>query len=458
MNRAELAALLASTHRHLSEDQSQLQHSVNINGPPPLSPRQLFQSRVRTLSDDGAPSPQRSPNRRRGELQHLSSLRVHVTSPRTARHGASPRSSHAFRTRDGRFGFSPHEPDFIAEERAAWTGASIERVGNISPTNSNAWTAVDQESLRLSEDSAEDSSKNSDPASVQAFAPSLTTADLDERPKTSRGTSMPGTFPRPHSEPAANVTPARISKFLEGSMNGRSEGVSSSWEHLRERLSTDQPPNDDSDSTPRAAHMSTESFDREDLSEFRPATAGAATFRQRLSKLTNPFRSSEEPSMVTQEVQKQPLQPKKKGLRKSISSWNFHNLGGKVKFFGASASDSLGGSSQASHAGTTEQLDVLTERKRKAEEAYAEQFGNKKQKTNDGISAEDRNRTIRAPSRTLRKRAVSGQRTPSAQRQRPLSATTPVPIQDPTETSKAEAAQNDWETAPASALTAGSKW
>lgn len=442
MNSAELAALLASTHPHLSGPQPSVQHSKNTSDPTPLSPRQLFQSRVRTLSD--APTnPQSSPNRARGggELQRLSTLRVHVTSPRTAQRGAPPHNSHAYHTRDGRFGFTPHEPDFIVEERAAWTGASVERVGEPDHTTPNAWHGRDDESLRLSQDS-DTLTENTESLHLQAFAPSLSAPDLDERPKTSRGSSMPGTFPHSQPELSANDTPLRKSKFVEGSMNHRSEGISSTWDQHGERLSTDNsrsPLAHDSDSTPRAAHMSSESLNAEDLSEFRPATASAtaATFRQRLSRLANPFKPSEEPTKGTEEVEKQ---PKKKRLRKSISSWNFHTFGEKVKFFGASAGDSSGSSNHASQPGTTEQLDVLTERKRKAEEAYAEQFGTKKQKTNYGISAEDRNRTIRAPSRTLKKRTPSAQRTPTAHRQHNVSASSVASVHNDADTDKLESA------------------
>lgn len=434
MNRDELAEVLASTHGRFSAHQPQgdRQHSANtrpsvpVPSPTQLSPRQVFQSRIRTLSDDGSVSPRRSSDRNRGELERRSTLRVHVRSPRSTRSTALPSNNHVYHMRNGMFAYSSTEPDFVAEERAAWTGTPIDGRGSSKNEEANIWTDADQVTLRRSLPSESFSQPPESITVLHTFGPSSSSVDLDERPKTSRGNAT-------QADSDTNTTAARKSKFFEGSMNDRSVGISSTWNGVGERLS-DVPSSeaDESESTPRAARISTDSFSSTDLSEFRPAAATPATLKQRLSRLASNFRSGED---VVKATDKEPAQPKRKGLRKSISIWGFHNLGEKVKFFGTSAFDVSSAHGHNPKHEKAEQLDVLTERKRKAEEAYAEQFGTKKQKTKYGVATEDRNRTIRQPSRTLKKRSVSAQLTPTIRRRRDVSASTIVPSLDPADLS-----------------------
>lgn len=242
---------------------------------------------------------------------------------------------------------------------------------------------------------------------------------------------MPGAFPAHQSDPDISHQNTRKSKFFEGSMNERSVGVSSTWDVNGERLSEETSGADeDADSTPRDSRTSMDSFNSSDLSEFRPTSTTPATLKQRLSRLASSFKLNEDTTKRPEVIQ---AQPKRKGLRKSMSTWGFHSFGEKVKFFGASAGDP-----DAKKRGT-EQVDGLNERKRKAEEAYAEQFGTKKQKNNDGIAAEDRNRTVRGPSRTLKKRSVSAQQTPTTRRRRNVpSSTTVMGQEDPAEVRETE--------------------
>jgi hypothetical protein len=105
-------------------------------------------------------------------------------------------------------------------------------------------------------------------------------------------------------------------------------------------------------------------------------------------------RSSDESARAVEEVPKKAKE--RKGLRKSISIWSFHSLGDKI--FGGSGSDAAseasvdtisdkrGGAQKDKKTGSGVDIDILNERKRKAEEAYAQQFGIKKQKSNLGLS------------------------------------------------------------------------
>ncbi|ETN44629.1 uncharacterized protein HMPREF1541_10299 [Cyphellophora europaea CBS 101466] len=427
MNRNELAELLASTHGHLSKRQTRepRQHSTATSNAltADLSPRQLFQSGIRTLSHDGlpVPSPPLSPHRR-AELQRLSSLRVHVTSPTSHVHQQSPG---ACRLPDARFGYTTQEPDFVAEERAAWVG--VPREGTTSD-NRPVLDSVSEE--RLSTDSSQSSDQSTH---LQPFGPSHGISDASDRPRTSRGTSMPGTFPHHDAEPKGHEIVGRKSKFLEGSMNEKSVGLSSTWLDHGAGLSTDSTTadvdDDDNESTPRAGRVSVDSLNSTDVADFTPLTITPATIKQRLSRFASNFKSSESED-VTRESEVKPKRLQKKGLRKSISFWNFGNIGGKVKFFGATASDSSDSHGHSSKSSDGEKLDVLGERKRKAEKIYAEQFGTKKQKGNDGLSVEQGEPAHSLPPRTLKKRSVSAQRSPAARRRREVSSSTVTSLQE----------------------------
>jgi hypothetical protein len=427
MNQNELASLIAASHRRPkpSKRPSQVHSSgnmaISIAKKAPLSPRALFQSRVRTLSDDGSePYSQHSARSRpREELQHLSSLRVHVTSPRAS---ASPATR---RTRDGRFGYSPQEPDFITEERAVWTGHTSSSA--FPPLKLSTGIRAENDFTLIPASNAPSVS----PSRVKPlvpFGPQNHNDTTPERPKTSRGRSIPDTFPEAESQRSGSETEARKSRFIEGSMNARSAGVSSIWNSSQENFySQSQSEDEEFDATPKASRISTDSLSSSDLNDFRPATATPATLKQRLVKLAHGLRSNE-PLSTEQSQGTKP--PKRKGLRKSMSTWSFH-FGDKVRFFGSQAGD------QTNESGN-EQLARLDDRKRKAEEAYAEQFGTKKQKANDGFQVDDRNATIRATPRTLKKRSVSAGRTPTTCHRRDGSTSTAVPPTDPVDLGDAD--------------------
>ena len=308
------------------------------------------------------------------------------------------------RSADGRVGFSPNDLDFVIEEREAWNRRTPERQA-LRPVKSYT-TETDRHNASRG-DSYRDPS---------ATAPTLKSCGLradsatsEDRPKTSRGPQdssedMPGACPQARATRHDRTT--RMSKFNEGTMTDRSNGVASSWQEYGARVSesSERPFEDsDSDATPRASRISRDSGSSYDISDFKPATSTPATIKQRWSRLTTNLRSHDD----TPKPLEQDTKPRRKGLRKSISSWNFHGISEKMKFFGASDHDLAQADSPVKRQQDAEK-EVLNERKRKAEEAYAQQFGTKKQKANDGIAAKDRQPSLeKSFSRTLKRRSVS---------------------------------------------------
>ena len=421
MDREELAALLAQAHSSPHSYSPTTTHSfpstspVRRERPPkhstsPLSPRQIFQSRFRTLSDDAnlPTNPTQSPTRREGELQYLYGLRVHVRDPDVVDHTHQTRTPRQYRSKDGRFGFGPAEPDFVAEERAAWT---TERSGKkeIEQETTAAHKLPDRlgrdiETLELEQ--GEDHRQQHAPT-LRPFGPVAERLDPDDRPKTSRGRSpdtdsLACAFPQ---EARGDAQEMRRSKFLEGSMSERSVGVASTWIQHDLKLSESSLREgniEDSDATPCASRASRDSGSFFDVSEFRPQPINPSTIRGKLARLVK--RSSEDASKPPEVERK----PRSRGLRKSISTWSFHNIGDKVKFFGASSSDLPGGQESPHKDVPNAPWAELNERKRKAEEAYAQQFGMKKQKSNNGIPVlQSNNLRTAAESRTLERRFVS---------------------------------------------------
>ena len=308
------------------------------------------------------------------------------------------------RSIDGSFGFSPNDPDFVIEEREAWNRQTPERQA-LRPVKS--YTTQTDKYDASHGDSLRDPSMTA--PTLRSFEPSADAATSEDRPKTSRGpqdasNDIPGAFPQPR--PARHDRNTRSSKFSEGTMTNRSNGIASSWSEHGARISESserQSEDSDSDLTPRASRLSRDSSSSYDVSEFRPAGLTPGTIKQRWSRLTSNLRSHEDAPKPTEQDNK----PKRKGLRKSISNWNFHGIGEKMKFFGASDHDLAQADSPVKKQQDAEK-EVLNERKRKAEEAYAQQFGTKKQKSNDGIAAKDR-QPLRemSLSRTLKRRSVS---------------------------------------------------
>ncbi len=187
-------------------------------------------------------------------------------------------------------------------------------------------------------------------------------------------------------------------------MNDRSVGVASSWSHNTNRASEDSGVDSaaassngtdtDSDATPRASHQRRE-FGSLSEDERKPLPPTPATTKRNTFQFGGNQPGSEDSAQPTETEAKTSRQ--RKGLRKSISLWNFHGLADKI--FGGAGSDAASETSteskqekrrskksDAAVVGTMANVDVLNERKRKADEAYAQQFGMKKQKSNAGLT------------------------------------------------------------------------
>ncbi|EXJ93833.1 hypothetical protein A1O1_02226 [Capronia coronata CBS 617.96] len=322
-----------------------------------MSPRQRFQAHVRTLSTDSLStsgslaSPQRSP-----ELQHVSSLRVQPRDSPPAQYVSGPHTIY----RLGDSSLSPtrssqYEPPFIREEREAWSRAS--------PGRTLRGRSQDMYILQPPEEDDAVIQPSKRTRRLKSLTPSTQALDDDEKPTTSRGHNGNLTDDLDHRQ--------RNSRFAEGSMNERSAGVSSAW-GKQGSITSVSGTESDNDSTPRASPQRSSV----DLEEFKPAAVTPATLKQRLYKLGTAFKPHEHSTKQIEE-EAQPAKKKKKGLRKSISMWNIHGIGGKMKTFGGSSNDLTPNAAIQDHT-----ADILNDRKRRAEEAYVQQFGPKKRKSN----------------------------------------------------------------------------
>jgi hypothetical protein len=406
MNRSEFEGLIAQT--------------MQLPPNPPLSPKQHFQSQVRGLSSSAARRQAQSDldvRPVRHELHHVSTLRVqhkHTVSaiPYSPRTAALPETSHNPPKGKTAAITDNAVPDFSAEEREAWSKKSpkpaststrsrhSDRVSSLAGQKPVQHVLFPPQRL----EPVPQPRKQARQSSSRQFQPLHTQTDLDERPKTSRGPPSPlverkqaptitGKYEaetKQHAFGDGTSSPKRRSKFLEGSMNTRSVGVASSWYHDTTSGSEgfDDPAagsmNDcdgDGDTTPRATK----------LPPHTPAPVPAPTTTKKSIFRFGGGRSSEESARAVEETK---AAKERKGLRKSISTWNFQSLGEKI--FGGSTSDAASETStdtitekpgRAQKDKKTEALtdvDNLNERKRKAEKAYAQQFGLKRQKSNIG--------------------------------------------------------------------------
>jgi hypothetical protein len=212
------------------------------------------------------------------------------------------------------------------------------------------------------------------------------------------------------SADTATKQATRRSKFVEGSLTERSAAVASSW-YDHDSISEFSI---DSDTIPRASKDTRESGSFES-NDSKPLPITPATVkRKKLFKLKSSVKSSED-------GQEQQVMPKKRGLRKSLSTWNFHNLGDKMKIFGGSTNDltpkTIKPEKDKYTSSKTPAKDDLDERKRKAEEEYAQQFGLKKQKSNNGIAnfSHPSQASIATKTSSLKRRTPSASfRTPSS--------------------------------------------
>lgn len=362
MNRSELAALLAAQPPVQSTPSAVMFQDEMAKPIPssPTSPRLEFQSRVRRLQQQSSPS-QRGEHvrhRRHSELEHVSSLRV--TSHQRSQ-SAQPASQET--------------PDFWADEQKAWGQRSPKSPSSRQPSFEIRVGAslIDSQTPILSPPSSQThpilqpSKQSRVRAPLRAFEPLHTITDVDERPRTSRGRSKVGLeeerledisakgieegeenndSPKPSLPSISTEQVGRASRFTEGSMNDRSCGTASSWYH---DAFTDEikplPP------TPAVKHVT-----------FNCTTA-AGLQDQPLIDLT-----------ATKKKER-------RGLRTSISNFNFQALSEKMKIFATANNDTAAEAAENDKGKMADTgVDVLKERKRKADEAYAAQFGFKKQK------------------------------------------------------------------------------
>ncbi|RMZ80367.1 hypothetical protein DV738_g2839, partial [Chaetothyriales sp. CBS 135597] len=261
-------------------------------------------------------------------------------------------------------------PDFVVEERAAWNESpnkiSRGRTG-ISSTQPSRRKSVSPSIFR--------SSRPRQPSPAP-------TRETTKKIKSSRGAKTERSDEDPEPGVGKDTNIIHKAKFNEGSMSERSAGVSSTWQQFGARLSESSDVNNgnlDADSPFRPGRTSRDTRGSLDVSEFLPPTT-PSTIKRTLAKLGGHFKSSADDSFLSTNEPKQP----RRGLRKSLSSWNLH-LGEKMHFFGTSTQD-LGNprSTTPVKKQTVADTELLDDRKRKAEAAYAEQFGTKKQKGNDG--------------------------------------------------------------------------
>ncbi|KIW87569.1 uncharacterized protein Z519_11893 [Cladophialophora bantiana CBS 173.52] len=377
MNRQEFAHLLSQTQSMMAPSRAPTPAPITVDSchhcpasalSPPLSPRQRFQAHVRTLNDNTLPSRNVPTSPKRSELQHVSSLRVSYRESPSPKN--PPRSSPTWRNIDltlKTFDSAENEPYFITEEREAWSRPYTPKT--TTPLTDDIFLQPHEGDIRMLQPSKQ--LRESHP-----FAPLAHSVGVNERPKTSRGppqeqSSFPieNTDPNPHKE---DDLPARASKFAEGSMNTRSAGVSSTWhEHIS--VTSYSGTESDDDPIPRASpqHSSI------DVDEFKPEAVIAPTLKQRLFKFGTKARAKENTTRV--EVER--ISKKKNGLRKSISLWNLHSDKKKTADWPDSPEKKTSAPSHNSD------LDLLNDRKRRAEEAYAQQFGIKRRKSNVGLAA-----------------------------------------------------------------------
>ncbi|KIW68528.1 hypothetical protein PV04_04467 [Phialophora macrospora] len=381
MNRQELANLLSQTQSMMAPSRAP---TATYHQPSPLSPRQRFQSQVRTLNDTppsptrNAETPQTSP-----QLQHVSSLRV--------QRGSSSSPSWTFG--GSALNTLKHGPQFLTEEREIW--------GRPSPLRSTKSFAEDASLLKHPEDGSPVY-----PHKLRPFAPSAHSRDVDDRPKTRRGLKAGTGFSIEDADSLQEEQEGstRSSKFAEGSMNDRSAGVSSTWNDHGSLASVSGTDESDNDTTPRPSPQRSSI----DVTEFNPQPVAAPTFTQRLFKFGAKAKSKDASKAEVAKIEQEPQTVrKKKGLRKSMSLWNLH---GEKKKVAASEID-LNNTIPPKN-----DMDVLNERKRRAEEAYSQQFGMKRRKSNVGLAASDEQAPEKPPVATRGRTRSRGE--PNSSRRR----------------------------------------
>ncbi|ERF76647.1 hypothetical protein EPUS_04467 [Endocarpon pusillum Z07020] len=370
MNRSELAALFAA-NPPVPASSSPVMCQDHMQSPAassPNSPRLEFQSRVRKLQLSPRPS-LRKHRHTHSEPEHVSTLRLTHKRSRSAQPA------------------SEDTPNFLAEEREAWGRRSPEApplqvpfndAGTIFPSRPKLQPFPSPPPRNPARPMLQPRKQSRERAPRQIFAPLNTTSDVNERPKTSRGPRKLEMLEEENEEDTTegetedehkhdvdednNDVPrlststkptSRTSKFIEGSMNERSSGIASSW--FREALSESDKP---LPPTPAVKHV----------------TFSCTPVREALDETREPV--SELPTTTKRK--------ERRGLRRSISNFNFQALSGKMKLFSSSGHEvapaEQGEKKRPAQKSDATDLNTLNERKRKADEAYAAQFGSKRQR------------------------------------------------------------------------------
>ena len=173
---------------------------------------------------------------------------------------------------------------------------------------------------------------------------------------------------------------SKRSKFLEGSMNERSIGLASTWHETDTASNYDGESDEDEELTPRPAKINTSLEDQKSSVEAEtPATTKRRFFG---------FRKTTQ--SVDDDTKQKANSPKKlrRGLRKSLSIWNFHSseTDSQVSLQSTVHSPPKPKPISKTLSPAKNEKRVLDERKRKAEELYAKQFSVKKLKPNNMLT------------------------------------------------------------------------
>ncbi|KAK5938071.1 hypothetical protein PMZ80_009660 [Knufia obscura] len=221
----------------------------------------------------------------------------------------------------------------------------------------------------------------------------------------------------------------RRSFFMEGSMNEGSKAVASTWHNTQASSirTNDVDSGNESEATPRPSIAGSTSSSI-DINEFKPLPATPSTFKTTIKrfgqklKQKDPGRLPVTDLMIADSFPNQSRQQQRKGLRISVSSW---------KIFSGATSDTESKASSIAEEDdnhsvktnntartlrsmvrkpraqtNTSQKAVLDDRKRKAEIAYAEQFGATNKKQKQKVPSTDSS-SISAQPTTVRRRVPS---------------------------------------------------
>lgn len=334
-----------------------------------MSPKEQFQSEVSKLACDNTRRHRRNPsislNYNPYELQHVSSLRV--SPPRRIPYKASTSSlRHVV-----------EEPDFGTEERNIWSKGSP--IGKAQDRDN--FRFVPHKNVEASPSQRQDANRF---PPLRRKISALT--NEEERPRTRRGPDGPSAFDTmdgkdDNSDANSLSRSTRSTKFVEGTMTSRSGPIASTWSDLECATSESEADETDLETTPKAVR--TRRSNSFDLRDFQPPALTPSAIKRTL------FRRGHEKKNKEPDVRKKipheeaKADKPKKRIRKSMSKLHF--LGEKMKIFGTSSQDLPEQNKNDVALSSDTETSVFAERKRKAEAAYAEQFGYKKQKDNAGL-------------------------------------------------------------------------